>query len=78
MFYIIRTEKNAEKKYAKYYAVKVFKKNQKSKHHANNPFFREFGGCIFIFGHFINVQFSKQPINNDSFPRLLRLIVFPI
>ncbi len=35
--------------------------------------------CIFIFGHFINVQFSKQPINNDPFncPRLLRLIDFP-
>jgi hypothetical protein len=40
-------------------------------------FFENFGGCIFIFGHFINVQFSKQPINNDSFPRVLRLIDFP-
>jgi hypothetical protein len=35
------------------------------------------GPCIFIFGHFINVQFSKQPINNDFFPRLLRVIDFP-
>jgi len=28
-------------------------------------FLENFGGRIFIFGHFINVQFSKQPINND-------------
>ena len=32
-------------------------------------FFEYFGGHIFIFGHFINVQFSKQPINNDFFPK---------
>jgi hypothetical protein len=40
-------------------------------------FFENFEVCIFIFGHFINVQFSKQPINNELFPRLLRLIDFP-
>jgi hypothetical protein len=40
-------------------------------------FFENFEVGIFIFGHFINVQFSKQPINNDPFPRLLRLIDFP-
>ncbi len=42
---------------------------------SKNRFYRV--SCIFIFGHFINVQFSKQPINNDPFPRLLRLIDFP-
>jgi len=31
-------------------------------------FFENFEVCIFIFGHFINVQFSKQPINNVPVP----------
>jgi hypothetical protein len=31
-------------------------------------FLENFEVCIFIFGHFINVQFSKQPINNVPVP----------
>ena len=31
-------------------------------------FFENFEVCIFIFGHFINVHFSKQPINNVPLP----------
>jgi hypothetical protein len=56
----------------KYYAVKLFINPKESKHHAHNTFFRDFGGCIFIFGHFINVQFSKQPINNATVPKTFK------
>jgi len=73
---LLEQEKHRGKNTQKYYAVKFFTKNQKSKHHAHNPFFREFGGCIFIFGHFINVQFSKQPINNDSLPKTFKSYCF--
>jgi len=40
-------------------------------------FFDNFVGDIFIFGHFINVQFSKQPINNAPKKTILTLIDFP-
>jgi hypothetical protein len=40
-------------------------------------FFDSFYLCIFIFGHFINVQFSKQPINNDPKKTIPTLIGFP-
>jgi len=51
-------------------------KKQKSKHHGHILFFREFGGHIFIFGHFINVQFSKQPINNVPLPKSFKTYCF--
>ena len=46
-------------------------KNHKNKNQSimlTMCFFENFEGCIFIFGHFINVQFSKQPINNVPIP----------
>ena len=40
-------------------------------------FLENFEVCIFIFGHFINVQFSKQPINNATEKTIPTLIGFP-
>ncbi len=35
------------------------------KHYGHNVFFSEIYFVYFIFGHLLNVHFSKQPINND-------------
>jgi hypothetical protein len=75
--YIFRAEKNAVENTQKIMLSKFLEKNENQSIMLTTNFFDSFGGHIFIFGHFINVQFSKQPINNDSFPRLLRLIDFP-
>ena len=37
---------------------------------SKNWFYRV--SCIFIFGHFKNVQFSKQPINNVPIPKTFK------
>jgi hypothetical protein len=51
---------------------KFSEKNRNQSIMLTTRFFEIFDGCIFIFGHFKNVQFSKQPINNDSIPKTFK------
>jgi hypothetical protein len=72
MPYIIGAEKNAVENTQKIMLSNFSEKNRKQSIMLTTRFFENFDGCIFIFGHFINVQFSKQPINNDSIPKTFK------
>jgi hypothetical protein len=65
LFYNISHDKNAEQNTQKIMLPEKSGKNWIQSILVTTRFLENFGGRIFIFGHFINVQFSKQPINND-------------